>query len=140
VSAKIDYAVRATCALAESPGPISTKVLADSNGLPRKFLEEVLNNLRQSGVLKSKRGVGGGYWCARAPSEITLADVARPFVETLSQVRGEPPESGVYKGPTEHLLAVWAAMGAGLEAVLEQVTIADIVSGNLPRVVCELPD
>jgi Rrf2 family protein len=97
VSAKMDYAVRAMCALAESPGSMSTGELADSQGLPRKFLEEVLNELRQSGVLETKRGAGGGYWCARSPSEISLADVARPFIGTLSQVRGEHPESGIYR-------------------------------------------
>ena len=69
-----------------------------------------------------------------------MADVIRPLDGPLAEVRGLRPEAASYEGSAEHLQSVWVAVRASLRSVLEQVTIADIVSGELPRSVVKLTD
>lgn len=131
ISAKVDYAVRALCSLAASDGPLTSEALATSQGLPAKFLESILNDMRRAGLLTSQRGPEGGYRLARPAGEITVADVFRPLDGPLAEVRGMRPEAANYEGAAEHLQAVWVAVRASLRSVLDEVTIADIVSGDL---------
>ena len=139
ISAKVDYAVRALCTLAEAdPMAVTSEALATSQGLPSKFLESILNDMRRAGILTSQRGAEGGYHLARPAEKISVADVIRPLDGPLAEVRGLRPEAANYEGAAEHLQAVWVAVRASLRAVLEQVTIAGIVSGNLPRSVTKL--
>ena len=132
ISARVDYGIRVLCALAASDGPMTSEQLAAAQGLPHKYLESVLTELRRSSLLISKRGADGGYRLARPPSEISLADVIRALVGTLAEVRGQRPEGTSYDGAAEHLRDVWLGVRAHLESVLEDVTIDRIVSGNLP--------
>ena len=139
ISAKVDYAVRALCTLADADGhPVTAETLARSQGLPAKFLESILNDMRRAGLLLSQRGAEGGYRLSRPASSITVADVIRPLDGPLAEVRGLRPEAANYEGSAEHLQEVWVAVRASLRAVLERVTIADIVSGKLPRSVDKL--
>jgi len=69
---------------------------------------------------------------------LTVAEVIRPLDGPLAEVRGLRPEATEYEGSAEHLQDVWVAVRASLRAVLEHVTIADIVSGELPRSVQKL--
>ena len=132
ISARVDYGIRVLCALAAADGPMTSEQLAAAQGLPHKYLESVLTELRRSSLLISKRGADGGYRLARPPSEISLADVIRALVGTLAEVRGQRPEGTSYDGAAEHLRDVWLGVRAHLESVLEDVTIDRIVSGNLP--------
>jgi Rrf2 family protein len=139
ISAKVDYAVRALCTLADGgQRPITAESLARSQHLPAKFLESILNDMRRAGILHSQRGADGGYRLSRPASEITVADVIRPLDGPLAEVRGLRPEATSYEGPAEQLQSVWVAVRASLRSVLEQVTIADIASGKLPKSVVEL--
>ena len=139
ISAKVDYAVRALCTLADADGrPVTAEALAKSQGLPAKFLESILNDMRRAGLLLSQRGAEGGYRLSRQAEAITVADVIRPLDGPLAEVRGLRPEAANYEGSAEHLQEVWVAVRASLRAVLERVTIADIVSGNLPKSVQKL--
>jgi Rrf2 family protein len=139
ISAKVDYAVRALCTLADSGSrPVTAEALAQSQGLPAKFLESILNDMRRAGLLLSQRGAEGGYRLSRPAASISVADVIRPLDGPLAEVRGLRPEAANYEGAAEHLQAVWIAVRASLRAVLEQVTIADIVSGNLPKAISRL--
>lgn len=139
ISAKVDYAVRALLVLAGSDErAVPTDVLAASQALPRQFLHNILNQLRRSGLVSSQRGSEGGYRLARPPSEISVADVIRAVEGPLAGVRGDRPEAAVYTGSAEHLQEVWVAVRASLRSVLENVTLADVVSGHLPPVVREL--
>ena len=139
ISAKVDYAVRALCTLADSgERPVTAEALAQSQGLPAKFLESILNDMRRAGLLLSQRGAEGGYRLSRPASSITVADVIRPLDGPLAEVRGLRPEAANYDGAAEHLQAVWIAVRASLRSVLEQVTIADIVSGDLPKSITKL--
>jgi Rrf2 family protein len=139
ISAKADYAARALLILAAAGGgPVKGEVLAREQGLPLKFLENTLTTLRRAGVLETQRGVDGGYRLARPADQITIADIMRPLDGPLAEVRGEKPEDAVYEGPAAHLRDVWVAVRASLRDVLESVTLADIVAGELPSGVREL--
>ena len=139
VSAKVDYAVRALAELAAAgKGPIKGDVIARRQGVPLNFLENILSDLRRAGIVASQRGSEGGYWLAVPPDTLTIADVIRKVEGPLADVRGEALEELEYTGPAEALRAVWVATRASLRTVLEEVTIADVATGNLPAVVSEL--
>ena len=138
LSAKADYACRAMAELASSPPPVKAERLATAQNIPLKFLENILLNLKHSGLVESQRGGDGGYWLARPASEITLADVIRAVEGPLAYVRGQRPESLDYRGVAEPLRDVWVALRANVRAVLESVTMEDVATGNLPSLVREL--
>ena len=141
ISAKVDYAVRALIVLAASDGrPISGAAVAEAGGLPPKFLDAILAELRRSGLVASQRGADGGYRLARPAKEIALADVFRAIDGPLAEVRGERPEQTSYAGVAHSLQGVWIAVRASLRSVLEQTTIADIAADRLPRHVQRLID
>jgi Rrf2 family protein len=139
VSAKVDYAVRAAVELAaaESP-PVKGELISQAQEIPLKFLENILGELRHAGLVRSQRGTEGGYWLARPPEDITLADVIRAVEGPLASVRGSSPETLKYRGTAEPLGKLWVAVRANLRAVLESVTLADIASGELPGVIEDL--
>lgn len=133
VSAKVDYALRAAVQLAAADdGPTKGERIADAQGIPLKFLENILLELRHNGLVQSQRGADGGYWLARPPEEITLAEVIRAVEGPLANVRGARPEALDYAGPAAGLRDIWIAVRASLRGVLETVTLADVASGELP--------
>jgi Rrf2 family protein len=139
ITAKAEYAMRALLTLAAADGgPLTADKLAESQTLPVKFLENILVDLRRGGLVRSQRGPEGGYRLARDASEISAADVLRLVDGPLAEVRGLRPEAAAYVGPAEHLQEVWVAARASLRGVLDHVTLADIVSGKLPRAVEKL--
>ena len=140
ISAKADYALRALLTLAAEPDgtAITADALAARQHLPVKFLENILVDLRRLGIVTSSRGAGGGYRLGRPADAINAAEVIRALEGPLAEVRGLRPEAVVYEGPAEHLQEVWVAVRAGLRAVLENVTLADIVTGELPAHVARL--
>jgi Rrf2 family protein len=139
VTAKADYAVRAMLELATvEEGLVKGERIAQAQGIPLKFLENILGDLRQAGLVRSQRGVEGGYWLARPADEISLAEVIRAVEGPLANVRGVRPDSVSYKGAAEPLKEVWIAVRASLRSVLESVTLADVARGELPDVVREL--
>ena len=77
VSTRGDYACRALLSLALHGGqtPTSVREIAERTGLPQPYLEQILLALKGAGLVRSKRGVGGGYVLAREPEELTLAQV-----------------------------------------------------------------
>jgi Rrf2 family protein len=133
VSAKVDYALRASVELAAArDGPMKGEQISRAQGIPLKFLENILLELRHHGLVASQRGVEGGYWLARPADEITVADVIRAVEGPLANVRGTRPEDVSYVGPAEPLQSVWIAVRANLRAVLESVTLAHLAAGDLP--------
>ena len=142
LSAKADYALRAAAELAAAGdgAPVKSEQIAAAQKIPPKFLESILLQLRNGGLVRSQRGAEGGYWLARPAGEITLADVIRVVDGPLASVRGERPESLAYTGAAEPLGLVWIAVRANLRAVLETVTLADVVSGELPSPVTALAE
>lgn len=133
ISAKADYAVRALTELAAiGGGPVKGERLAIAQQIPPKFLEAILAQLRQAGLLHSRRGSEGGYWLARSPAEISLADIIRAADGPLARVRGRRPETVSYEGAARRLTEVWVAVRASLRTVLEVVTLQDLLEGKLP--------
>ena len=113
VSAKVDYALRATAELAaaqsreEQAGPTKGERLATSQQIPLNFLENILLELRRSGIVASQRGAEGGYWLARPAAEVTVADVIRAVEGPIATVRGSRPEDVEYTGTASALREVW---------------------------------
>ena len=140
VTAKADYAVRAVIELAGSKQSSPRKVdeVAQAQGIPVSFLENILTQLRSSGIVRSQRGPEGGYWLAHPPEEVTLAQVIRAVEGPLVGVRGQRPEEVSYDGAAESLKQVWIALRANLRGVLEHVTIAQVAAGKLPADVLAL--
>jgi Rrf2 family protein len=139
ISARVDYAVRTLLELAAcGAGPAKAERLATAQSIPHKFLEAVLADLRRGGLVRSRRGPDGGYWLARPADEISIADIIRTVEGPLASVRGERPESVEYTGAAERLRDVWIAVRVNLRAVLEDVTLADIVADDLSEFVRDL--
>jgi bifunctional enzyme CysN/CysC len=140
ISAKADYAVRAAVELAAARDgeAVSAEWIATSQGIPLKFLESILSELRNAGVVRSQRGEG--HRLAKGPDQITVADVIRAVEGPLATVRGGKPEDADYPGAANELPRVWIAVRNNLRTVVEHVTLADIAAGRLPSLVNELAD
>ena len=140
VTAKADYAVRATIELADARADAPRKVddVAQAQEIPLSFLENILTQLKSAGVVRSQRGPEGGYWLARPADQINLAEVIRAVEGPLVGVRGQRPEEILYQGSAEPLQQVWIALRANLRAVLEAVSVADVAAGHLPAGVLAL--
>jgi Rrf2 family protein len=133
VTAKADYAVRAAAELALDEGHlVKADEIARRQGIPRQFLDNVLTDLRRAGIVTTQRGSEGGSMLARPASEITVADVMRAIEGPLAAVRELRPEQLEYEGAAASVPRVWVALRASLRAVLEHVTLADVVAGELP--------
>ena len=131
VSTRGDYAARALLSLSlhgETTGPTTVREIAERTGLPQPYLEQILLALKGAGIVRSKRGVGGGYILAREPSEITLAQVIRAVDGPITLGDFGEPHTG---GACDHegqcvLLAVWSNVGNTMRAMLEGFTLEDV--------------
>ncbi len=133
MSTRGDYASRALLSLAlheEEAGLTSVKDIAERTGLPQPYLEQILLALKGAGLVRSKRGVGGGYVLARPPEQITLGQiVAAVDGPIVVGDFGMPHENGAcdHEGQCV-LLAIWADVGEHMRFHLDSYTLADIVS------------
>jgi Rrf2 family protein len=134
ISAKTDYALRAAIELAslDTDSPVKGELIANAQGIPLRFLENILGDLRNAGIVESRRGVEGGYLLARPADEIALADVVRAVDGPLANVAGTRPNLLKYEGATEQLREIWVAVRAALRGVLEDTTLADVANKKLP--------
>jgi Rrf2 family protein len=132
VSTRGDYASRALLSLAlgaDLSVPTSVRDLAERTGLPQPYLEQILLILKGVGLVRSKRGVGGGYVLARDAESITLAEiVAAVDGPIVAGDFGEPHRDGAcdHEGQC-FLLAVWADVGNHMREHLSSFTLADMV-------------
>jgi Rrf2 family iron-sulfur cluster assembly transcriptional regulator len=132
VSTRGDYASRALLSLALGANlsvPTSVRDLAERTGLPQPYLEQILLILKGVGLVRSKRGVGGGYVLARDAESITLAEiVAAVDGPIVAGDFGEPHRDGAcdHEGQCV-LLAVWADVGNHMREHLSSFTLADMV-------------
>ena len=142
ISARTEYAVRAMLILAEAAtsgvGPVSVDTLASKQTLPRKFLEAIAADLKTAGLVQSTRGARGGYTLTREPRDISLGDVFRAVDGPLAEVRGLRPHETQYEGVADHLPTVWVAVRASLRSVLDETSLAQVLSGELPERVSAL--
>lgn len=139
ISAKADYAIRATLEIAAAePAGITGEDLANRQGIPRKFLFNILLDLKRAEIVRAQRGTQRGYRLTRSSNAISLADVIRAVDGPLANIRGERPENVAYEGAATQLRDVWIAVRASLRQVLEKVTLADVAGGALPDAVTAL--
>lgn len=134
VSAKSDYALRALIEMATRTDgkPVSAEELGKSQEIPHGFLQAILADLRRAGVVLSQRGQSGGWRLAREAAEVSVADVIRAVDGPLVSVYGLRPESVVYNERAAVLQPVWIAARGALRDVFENVSIAELASGDLP--------
>lgn len=119
-------------------GPVKRDVVSEAQGIPLPFLEHILLDLRRAEIVQSVRGPDGGYWLSRPASEVSVADVVRAVDGPLVNIRGVRPENVEYHGTAEPLREVWLAARASLREVLENTTLADLLSKRLPAKVQKL--
>ena len=134
MTAKAEYAVRVMVHLASiEPGkPIKSEDLAAAQGVPPRFLIDILGELHSDGLVRSQRGREGGYSLARPADEICIADVLRCVDGPLASVRDISLVDLPYAGVTSKLTDVWMALRASMRAVLEETSLQNIASGSLP--------
>ena len=133
VSTRGDYASRALLSLAlngDDHSPTSVRDIAKRTGLPQPYLEQILLALKGAGLVRSKRGVGGGYTLAKAPAEIRLSQI-------VSAVDG-PIVAGDFHEPHTHgacdhegqcvLLSIWASAGSHMRSYLDSFTLETIAT------------
>ena len=129
VSAKVDYALRAMTELAAaSPSLMTAEQLATAQKIPPKFLESILAQLRNGGLVASQRGAEGGYRLAKQAEEISIADVIRELEGPIATVRGARPDELEYAGAASNLRDIWLELRSQMRGVLEQTTLADLLT------------
>jgi Rrf2 family protein len=141
ISAKADYAVRVMLELAaHGPDLVKADILISHQGLPRKFVETILAELRRAGLIHSQRGAEGGYELTAKPTKITIGSIIRAVDGPLAEVRGLRPDQTSYDGAAKHLPEVWVAVRASMRRVLDETTLAQVLDGSLPRHVQRMLD
>lgn len=140
ISAKTDYAVRACLELASQKGDgfVKAEVIAEAQGIPSAFVLGILGELKRSSLVESRRGLEGGFRLARPSDKVSIADVIRAVDGPLASVGGVKMEDVEYDGSATYLRHIWVALRTAMRTVLEETTLADAASGNLPAGVNDL--
>jgi Rrf2 family iron-sulfur cluster assembly transcriptional regulator len=131
VSSKGDYACRALLSLAlheQEAGPTSVRDIAERTAIPQPYLEQILLALKGAGLVRSKRGVGGGYVLARSPEEIRLSEILAAVDGPISLGDfGDPHQDGScnHEGQCV-LLAIWKSAGEQMKLLLEGFTLQSV--------------
>ena len=140
VSAKADYALRAMAQLASEPHepPVNAEHISATQDIPLRFLLGILGELKRARLVRSSRGSAGGYALSRPPDQITLAEILRVVEGPLVNLHDARVGELGYRGAARSLTDVWMAVRSNVRAVLEEVTLADVVAGALPPQIQEL--
>jgi Rrf2 family transcriptional regulator, cysteine metabolism repressor len=140
ISTRSEYAIKALVrlALADGTAPVSARDIVAFTGVPPKFLEQVMHDLRRAGLVESQRGKGGGYVLARDPAAVSFADVIdlidgppQGTVAGTAEAAGSNGGKGRMRGgdQAELLVApVWREVRERTRAILSSATIADAAS------------
>lgn len=125
ISARAAYASIAVLELAflYQTGPVKTREIADRQGIPLKFLEQILHQLRSAGLVESIRGAGGGYILARPPEEINLRQVVEAVEGELRILDLEIEDETVRR--------VWEEIQSSVQKLLEDIRFKDLVERRL---------
>jgi Rrf2 family protein len=131
VSQKTQYALRAMFDLARRHGTGPTRIsdIAERQAIPPRFLEGILNQLRQAGLLRSVRGSRGGYELAADPSDISVGDMMRvvegPIVPTECLEEGSETDCPLHGSCV--FMAMWQRAAEALASVYDGTTLADLL-------------
>jgi len=130
IPAKIEYAYKAVLELAaryNGQNPIQIGAIAETQDIPKKFLIQLLLQLKSSHIVDSSRGVSGGYFLARPPSEISLADVFKAVDDTILDAAKEI-RTNKRSGSDRLILAIWSKINRDIAVKLESVTFDKLLS------------
>lgn len=133
VSTRGDYASRALLCLAlhgDGSSPMSVREIAERTDLPQPYLEQILLSLKGAGLVRSKRGVGGGYLLARASSEIALSEIVSAVDGPIAAGDfGDPHRDGAcdHEGQCV-LLSIWGHVGDSMRDLLGSFRLSDIAA------------
>jgi Rrf2 family protein len=131
LSQKSQYAVRAVLELAKrhGGGPVKTARIADVQCIPVRFLENILSQLRQAGLVESVRGKEGGYLLSRAPREVSVGEVVRIVQGPVADIGCAEPADGqacpLRPGCT--LLPLWERAHQAMMDVYDGASFQDLV-------------
>jgi Rrf2 family protein len=129
LSKKTEYALRALIHAARYPEGTTFQIrdLAEKNGIPKKFLELILLDLKNAGILTSRRGVGGGYLLARRPDTIRAVEIIEVFEGPMTAEAGRKPvgRSGTTE-PSPAVSRLVAEASRAAAAVLSKWTLTDL--------------
>lgn len=130
ISAKGEYAIRAMLDLAmrHGKGLVPIQEIAGRQGIPQRYLEQVLLLLKRAGFLVSKRGSSGGYDLDRPPSEITVGEVLRAVEGSLTplEVVGRGRRGRRRSEASEELADLWQEIAEAVAAVIDRTSFADL--------------
>jgi Rrf2 family protein len=131
VSQKCQYTLRALFELGKHKGgtPLSAAQIAKAQAIPSRFLELILQGLKVSGMVESRRGIGGGYVLAVSPEETTVGDIVR-FVDgslmPVTCIAGRSEDHCRLKGCCA-FAGVWRKAQEAIEAVYDNTTLQDLI-------------
>src|SRR2546422_8610124 len=135
LSSKGDYATRVLLELSMNQWPhaLSVHQLADRTGISPKYLEQIMLRLRAADVVRSRRGVQGGYELARGPDQLTVGEVVRlmdgPLAPSPCASRSAHVPCPLYRCPTEEscvLRGLWLEVRDAISGVLDRTTFAEL--------------
>lgn len=128
VSAKGEYAIKAMLDLAfqYEKGLIPIQEIAERQGIPQRYLEQVLLLLKRAGFLASKRGSTGGYQLVRPPGEITVGSVLRTIEGSLERVEATKRGRGSPVDHSRDLAELWQQVSAAVSDVIDRITFDDL--------------
>jgi Rrf2 family cysteine metabolism transcriptional repressor len=134
VSQKCQYAIRAIFELAkrQGQGPVKIKDIAEVQAIPMRFLEIILNQLRRSGFVQSKRGAEGGYILARSPDKLMVGEIMQFAEGSLAPVACMTDKAGgecVLYGSCV-FLGLWERASKALSEVYDQTSFQDLVNNE----------
>lgn len=131
ISARTDYALRMLLELAADRSvPLTCEGIAEAQEIPYRFLKSVVGDLRRAGLVASQRGCDGGYWLARDPHDISVAEVIEAVDGSVLTVRGAKLSQLAYAGNAEHLDMLWAQLQSYVDKLFA-TTIAQLADGRL---------
>lgn len=131
LSQKCQYAVRAVLELAKQygRGPVAISQIAANQAIPQRFLENILNELRPTGLIESRRGIQGGYLLARDPATISVGEIIRLVEGPLDPVKCMADRNSVSCPLKEKcaLIHLWSRAKAAVEQVYDNANFRDLV-------------
>jgi len=120
-------------ALRNSEGPVMMQSIADSQGVSRKYLDTIFASLKSAGMVRSRRGIGGGHMLGKSPADIKVGDVLRALEGPLSLVDCVGSADLCSRSHRCVTRDVWADVGKAIEGVLDGLTVADLVVRHKER-------
>lgn len=132
VSQKCQYAIRAVFELARrhSRGPVKISEIAERQGIPLRFLQVILNQLKRGGFIDARRGAEGGYFLVRQPEQLTVADIIQfvegPIVPVACMRNGKDTKACILQGDCV-FIGMWKRAAKAVWEVYDQISFKDLV-------------